>query len=54
METLNTYFDKYNTFAAGNVSVGHNLGLVIFADLIFPLDKNFGWKEMIIFLGGIT
>jgi hypothetical protein len=46
---LNTYIDNYKTLAAGIASVCHNLGLVIFADLISSLDEHFGWKEMCFF-----
>jgi MFS family permease len=53
MSALNTYYDKYKTLAASIASVGHNLGLVIFADLISSSDEHFGWKGVLLFLSGI-
>ena len=54
MSALNLYFDKYKTLATGMASVGHNLGLVIFADLISSLEHIFGWKGMFLVLSGIS
>ncbi|XP_045170661.2 monocarboxylate transporter 13-like [Mercenaria mercenaria] len=54
MSAINVYFDTYKTLAAGISSVGHNLGLIIFADTIVSLEENFGWRGMLLILGGIA
>ncbi|XP_060585507.1 monocarboxylate transporter 12-like [Ruditapes philippinarum] len=54
MSALNVYFDKYKTLAAGIASIGHNLGLVIFADLISFLVEHFALKGMFLVLSGLT
>ncbi|XP_053374912.1 monocarboxylate transporter 13-like [Mercenaria mercenaria] len=42
MSAINVYFDTYKTLATGISSVGHNLGLIIFADIIVSLEESFG------------
>ncbi|XP_045174007.2 monocarboxylate transporter 13-like [Mercenaria mercenaria] len=54
MSAINVYFDTYKTLAAGISSVGHNLGLIIFADIIVSLEESFGWRGMLLILGGIA
>ncbi|XP_045173033.2 monocarboxylate transporter 9-like isoform X2 [Mercenaria mercenaria] len=54
MATLNVYFDKYKTVATGISSVGHNLGIIIYAELIVLLDDSYGWRGMFLILGAIT
>jgi hypothetical protein len=44
MSALNVYFDKYKYVAAGIASIGHNLGIVILADLTSSLVEHFNWK----------
>ncbi|XP_053375142.1 monocarboxylate transporter 12-like isoform X3 [Mercenaria mercenaria] len=51
MATLNVYFDKYKTVATGISSVGHNLGIIIYAELIVLLDDSYGWRGMFLILG---
>ncbi|XP_052800004.1 monocarboxylate transporter 13-like isoform X1 [Mya arenaria] len=51
---LNTYFDKYKTFATGLASVGHNIGQIIYAKSIVTLDGQYGWKGMLLIHGGLA
>ncbi|XP_045171728.2 monocarboxylate transporter 13-like isoform X1 [Mercenaria mercenaria] len=54
MSALNVYFDKYKTVATGIASVGNNIGLIIFAYFIVALEESFGWRGMLLIIGGIT
>lgn len=54
MASLNVYFDKYKTIATGISSVGHNLGMILYAELIIILNENFGWRGMLLILSAVT
>ncbi|XP_045174009.2 monocarboxylate transporter 13-like [Mercenaria mercenaria] len=54
MSALNIYFDTYKVVATGISSVGHNIGLIIFADLIVSLEDSFGWRGMFLILSGMA
>lgn len=50
---VNSYFDKYRTVATGSISIGHNLGLVLFPFLFDYLVKTYSWQGTLLILGGI-
>lgn len=54
MAAINAYFDKYKTVALGLASVGHNLGLVLYAEWIVFLDEAYSWRGMMLINGGIA
>ncbi|XP_053375155.1 monocarboxylate transporter 13-like isoform X2 [Mercenaria mercenaria] len=54
MASLNVYFENYKTVATGISSVGHNLGIIIYTELIVLLDESYGWRGMFLILGAIT
>lgn len=51
---LNIYFDKYKTIATGLSSIGHNFGMVIYAEFLVFLEGKYGWRGMILLNGAIT
>ncbi|XP_053374911.1 monocarboxylate transporter 13-like [Mercenaria mercenaria] len=54
MTVMNKYFDRYKTIATGISSIGHNLGLVIYAKFINYLDETYGWRGMMLIQGAIA
>lgn len=54
MAGINAYFDKYKTVALGLASVGHNLGLSLYAEFIVLLQGAYGWRGMMLILGAIA
>ena len=54
MAAINAYFDKYKTVALGLASIGHNLGLVIWTELIVYLTEHYSWRGMLLILGGLV
>ena len=51
---MNIYFDKYKTIATGIASTGHNIGLIIYTQLISYLQEMYSWRGMLFILGAIS
>lgn len=54
MAALNAYFDKYKTVALGLASVGHNLGLIVFTEIMVTTKAAFGMRGMMLINGGLV
>lgn len=54
MAVMNIYFDKYKTIATGIASTGHNIGLIVYTQLMNNLQENYSWRGMLFILGALS
>lgn len=54
MVAVSRYFEKFRVVALGLASTGNNGGLIIYAQLFVLLEHMYGWRGMMLILGGIT
>ncbi|KAL4223987.1 hypothetical protein ACF0H5_017446 [Mactra antiquata] len=54
MTALNVYFDNYKTIATGLSSIGHNLGMVLYAEVLGLMEEEYGWRGTMLLQGAIT